>query len=308
VREVDVLRATFGRSAWPVVQDLPQLQAHGLAAFVYASMARSDTLSHQPRRDALRLAVMANLHTEQQRQPHLLDVLRTLRGIPVIALKGLDYAHRLYRDPAERPMGDHDLLVPAKHYEQALARLLEKGFASAIVQQGVAALPLHYAAQLVRDGYHLDLHRSLRQVQRTTIDYDAIFSRATASDLMGEPVLFLDPVDRILLHVYHQAAHEFCVPLITFVDLELMLTESPALITRAKAFGISRALNHALFLRDQLFRFVGHPPVSRLLPTMEEVITQTRPSRALQLLRKALLFDSVRSLAQFSRYAAGALS
>ena len=309
------LRAAFGRAPWPAFDRplLLDLHTHGLAAFAFAAAARTGHALPPQTKDELRNSVMANLAANEKRAPHLADVLCALALTPSIAplaFKGLDYAHRLYADPSERPMGDHDLLVPDLRFGEALARLHAIGFRSALEQTGVAALAGHYAAQLVRDGYQLDLHRAVRQPSRAAIDYSAIFARSTAGDVRGAPVRWLDARDRLLLHVYHQAAHEFSVPLVTFVDLELMLPADRALVQRAKDFGIARPLAHALHLRDQIFGYATRapPPFAAVLPAIAEIARQERPPRALQLVRKAVLFDSPRALGRFARYSAGALS
>jgi hypothetical protein len=308
-----LLLAAFGRAKWPELdRSLVQvLHSHGLASFTYAALARQDALSQVNRsiRDELRASVMANLHYDQRRAAPLADALKVLASaaIPAVAYKGLDYAHRLYADPSERPMGDHDLIVPAARYSEAIERLEGIGYRSALVQSGVAALSGHYAAQLVRDGHQLDLHRSVRQQPRARVDYDAVIARSQLGSLRATPVRWLDPRDRLLLHVYHQAAHEFSVPLITFVDLELMLPCDRVALERARVYGIERPLRFALALRDRLFGYVPRARVPRILPGVEEIVEQRKPTRAVQLARKAWLFDSPRHLARFAVYALSAL-
>lgn len=303
------IRAAFGRAPWPTFdRDLVQaLHRHGLAAFAYARLGEQRAALPAAIRDELRAAVMANLHAEQTRAEPLACVLRALAAIPAIAFKGLDYAYRLYGDPSERPMGDHDLLVPEERFEEALRALENIGYRSALDQRGVAALGEHYAAQLVRAGHHVDLHRAVRQKRRASVDYGAIAARSIVGDLRGTPIRWLDPRDRVLLHCYHQAAHELSVPLVTFVDLELMGPVDRVTLGRAEEYGISRPLLAALSLRDELFGFVPRYRRPRVLPTPAEIVAGEPPSRALQLVRKACLFDSPRALARFAAYSARAL-
>ncbi len=298
---IAAVRALFARGPWPSIDPgLAQaLDRHGLGAHVYAEGHRRGLPVAVLRRSWMTSA--ARRHERAGR-----EVLFALRDLDCIAWKGLDYAHRLYPDPAERPMGDHDLLVRERDFRIARERLAALGYTDALVQRGVAAHPAHYAAQLVRDDHHVDLHRSVRQAVRASIDYDAIFRRAERGILFGESVRFLAPHDRLMLHVAHLAAHELLVPLVAYVDLERLIAEtpvSPALFAEAKAFGLRRPFEAVLAARADLF---GWPSRRGLRPSLRAIAAGRRPSRPVQLLRKAALFDSPRALLRFGLYALGA--
>ncbi len=73
-------------------------------------------------------------------------------GIPVIVLKGAALAQTLYPDPALRPMGDLDLLVPINKLSQAASLVQATGYNVAMMELRPG---LNQAA-----GYHLHLRSS----------------------------------------------------------------------------------------------------------------------------------------------------
>jgi Uncharacterised nucleotidyltransferase len=298
------VRALFQRGEWPFIDEplARALDAHGLSALVHA--AQPEEMSEEARR-LLRKAWMTNAARSQQEA--LRRALSALEGISVVAWKGVDVAARFYADPAERPMGDHDLLVRERDFDTALSKLHAIGYRSALEQTGVAAHPGHYAAQLVFKGHALDLHRSVRQTVRASIDYNAVFARAETTVIMGASVLTLEKTDRILFHAAHIAGHELHVPLIAFVDLERMLEEtpvSPSLWHRAQTYALHRALTAVLGARARIF---GWPHRDSLQPSANAIATQRRPPRALQLLRKFALLDDAPHRLAFLRHAVEAL-
>lgn len=309
---MQLVRAAFGRGDWLQAERwrrLPELaplvHQHGLAAFLFS---RGPAQVPDAVLRSWRAEIATNLASFARQQRALQRVLQALQvapAIPVIGWKGVDYAARLYADCALRPMGDHDLLVPEDRFADALSRLTALGYRAALKQAGVARAAQHYAAQLIADGHAIDLHRSVRQAVRAAVDYRAVFARAQP----GEGCQWLDPRDRVLFHVAHMAGHELNVPLIAWVDLELLLQACPLdaeLLGRAQQFHLARALDAALSLRSAVFGW-GGLSASRLLPKATEVASRAQPPRALQLLRKAALFDAPADLLRFAGYAAGAL-
>ena len=223
-----------------------------------------------------------------------------------MALKGLDYASSLYADPALRPMGDHDLLVREQDFAHAYEALCEVGFKEAVTQTGVATHPQHYAAQLQRDGYSLDLHRAMRQRIRAEVDYEAIFAE---SQQRSDGLRVAAPPHRAILHCLHMAGHEFCGPLVSYLDLSLMMSnEATGLI--ARRWRVEHAWRGAL---RQQARLLGEPLPhafvgESLLPKLDRLTNPSvRQFRPLQLARKLVLLDDGRHRLAFARYAARAL-
>jgi hypothetical protein len=70
------------------------------------------------------------LQAAMQQENEALGVIRNLMeaGVEVILIKGGDLRHRLYGDPAVRPMGDLDLLIPPGQLNRAKIALNRLGY------------------------------------------------------------------------------------------------------------------------------------------------------------------------------------
>lgn len=308
----DALRALWSNRPFVLnSDDVPLLAAHKLAPWVWAQAERLQ-LGDNTKRE-LRLYVMASVarwaEVEQDAQQALLALGACT---PVIPMRALDYATSLYASRELRPFNDLDVLVPAHKFAEAAMALHTLGYRVIHNNQGVAGHAEHYAWQFVKGGLSIDLHRAARQAVRAKVDYAAIFSRATPSSRFGAPILQADPIDQLLLHIAHQAGHEFVGPLIAFVDLHALLARVDLADAqlRAASFGLSNALQTALQLR---LRLLGAPfargPSAWLWPSLAR---QNEPSyqvfRPLQLLRKAALLDDWTYRLRFARYALAARS
>lgn len=308
----DALRALWSNS--PLVlgaKDVPLLAAHKLAPWVWAHASRMQ-LDDNTQRE-LRLYVMASVARWAEVE---LDAHKALLALgactPVIAMRALDYASSLYASRELRPFNDLDVLVPADRFADAAMALHTLGYRVIHNNDGVAGHSDHYAWQFVKGGLSIDLHRAARQAVRANVDYAAIFSRAMPSERFGAMVLQADPVDQLLLHVAHQAGHEFVGPLIAFVDLHALLARVDLADAqlRAARFGLSNALQTALQLH---LRLLGAPfvqgPSAWLWPSLaRQNEASYRVFRPLQLLRKAALLDDWTYRLRFARYALAARS
>ena len=94
-----------------------------------------------------------------------LAALLATRAIPVCLIKGAAYVHTIYPDPALRPMGDVDILVPEARHAEAIALLAAHGF----VHAGGAwqHADAHHALGLRRGGVAVDVHRRILQAGRS---------------------------------------------------------------------------------------------------------------------------------------------
>ena len=127
--DVVALRATGAR--WP-----PETQSRAeLVARACLDEGLLPLLQAEPAlpllvRDAVRRAMASRLHVDRD---HALrrGLRRALEliGSEVVVLKGSDFAHRLYVDPALRPMFDVDLLVPLARAAEVRAHLEYAGAA-----------------------------------------------------------------------------------------------------------------------------------------------------------------------------------
>jgi hypothetical protein len=78
----------------------------------------------------LRIDYACSLRTASQQEKEIVNILRHLQrdGIEAILLKGADLRHRLYGDPALRPMVDVDLLIPPQMVPRAQQVLYGQGY------------------------------------------------------------------------------------------------------------------------------------------------------------------------------------
>ena len=157
-----------------------------------------------------------------------LDALRGA-GITPIALKGLDFLHRLYSGVDQRTIDDVDLLVSRESLRPALDALRQAGF----------ELPpepdtLHY----IRSSHHLplrspgpiavdlELHWNLAQAGRYTIDAASLFERALPLEIGPRRVLRLADTDVVAHLLIHHFSHYFDRRLKWLVDLSRQNEES----------------------------------------------------------------------------------
>jgi len=91
-------------------------------------------------------------------------------GVPVLLLKGVWFAERLYGGLHRRPQHDVDLLVRPKDFRRAGRCLRALGFAR-------KGRDLH-ARSVVRDGVTVDLHRHLRWAPAYALDEAAMWDAA----------------------------------------------------------------------------------------------------------------------------------
>jgi hypothetical protein len=208
-------------------------------------------------------------------------------GIGVILLKGVAYAGTIYADPAERPMSDIDLLVPADSFDRASAVVRRLGYWHAGGAHQLA--PTHHAVTYKRRDSALDLHRHLVHGGRTQIDMSAVWRDAIPSHVPGarRPM----PAHEYLLHVAHIARHELIVPVINFVDAVRLRTDDG--VTLAHAWRLVRACEGVDSMTRQL---LGDESTSRAWePAIDEVIAGHSP-RAIQIARKILYMDQKRDV------------
>lgn len=226
----------------------------------------------------------------------LAQVIESLRnaGIDVCRLKGCAYVGDIYCDPAERPMGDMDLLVRAHDMRRAIDVLVSMGFATRSEKPFVFA-DTHHAVTLDGHGYSVDLHRHITQARRTRIDLPAVWQRA---DLAQHR---LERYDELAFHLAHMMRSELLVPMSAYIDLAKLLrrvdNDRAGVLRRCDAFRLGRGARAALAMMDALatgdlgFRAGLYP-----MPSASELLAGTRLGRSRQVAVKAMLVDGVREL------------
>lgn len=176
-------------------------------------------------------------------------------GVPVIALKGLDLASRVYGDFGSRPMGDMDILVRPTDVAAMAEALRAQGFrASTTLRQTSHHLVFHSP---LRGGLPVELHWALGEkigeADRADL-LQAVWAQAEETTIAGAPFRVMG---RPLLLVYlchHLERHLFETPLTHIWDLGEVLQQAgeafdwPAFWRLCERFGQRKAAQAALHL------------------------------------------------------------
>lgn len=222
----------------------------GLGPLLHDRLTSEDSLrSIVPPLALAKLAVNRKAHAVRHaviaRQLSEVLVQARSRRIPVIALKGVVLAERVYRDPALRPMNDIDLLVEPEHLS-ALERVLESlGYRGKRRDPTVGPGVVKHTSTFLRDGAAprtknpylstagecmIEPHQSLEERWfGLSVDITpGLFVRAVEVTLAGQPCLSLDPEDLLLHLVVH-----FSFNLIMGQPTMVQLADLPIVIERA---------------------------------------------------------------------------
>jgi hypothetical protein len=144
-------------------------------------------------------------------------------GVVPVALKGLDFLHRLYPRVDLRATDDIDLLIRRRDLRTALEALRASGWRLPSPERTTHYirsshhLPLHSEEGLPVD---LELHWNLAQEVRYTIDPESLYERALPLDVGGREVLRLDDTDVVSHLLLHHFSHYFDRRLKWLVDLQ----------------------------------------------------------------------------------------
>ncbi len=136
------------------------------------------------------------------------------KNIPVIMLKGIYYAEKIYKDPYYKRMNDVDILINKTDLKEIIKTYQELGYFSAGELLGKSAqeydqfshhLPPFFSKNLnLMIGTHWGLHSSSRDY---SLDYESIWQRAVHFDFYDIPIKSLSDVD----HLHHLCIHLDCL-------------------------------------------------------------------------------------------------
>ncbi len=166
--------------------------------------------------------------------------------IPTIVLKGAYLAEHVYSEPAERPFGDLDLLVPLDDTERAALTLQELGYEPR-PSPGVDYGPgHHHYPPFVKPGMlPIELHRRL--TRRRPIE-EGVWSRARSVQLAGAEALALSTEDLVVHLCLHAASHKLEIPLRVLLDLHRVLTGSAEKIDWTRLIRLVREMDSGPFV------------------------------------------------------------
>lgn len=194
-------------------------------------------------------------------------------GIVPVAVKGLDFLHRLYGRPDERSLDDVDLLVAESDFYRAIAALEKAGYRLPPEPEKTHWLRTSFEIPLESPPplpLSLDLHWDLGQKRRYRIEPGRLLERAAPLALGPHRILRLEDHDAAAYLLVHQLKHYFDRRLKWAVDLG-RLSALPGfdwnlVAERLREWGATVTGGFALLHLRKLLpdRFAG--PASRALP------------------------------------------
>ncbi len=147
------------------------------------------------------------------------------RGIPVVVLKGAALRLMAYRDSAERPFGDIDILVPKESLDGAVALLEARGYArhsehrDRIYLEHFHHLVLHRAP-----GFKVEVHWALAPASFTVrLDPEAFLRDAVIPTRQSGPTIRVPGPEHMVIHLSAQNLEDGFSKLMRLVDLDRVI-------------------------------------------------------------------------------------
>ena len=203
--------------------------AHGVLGLALATLQRI-----APREGAAGDTLRERLHGCRRRaaamelgRDRILAVLRAA-GLDPIALKGAGLATTVYREPAERDLGDIDLLLPSDEIDRAVAALGQHGFEVPGTEAAEAGYREHHFHVRVQrpDGIIVELHWELtRAIEPFHLDGAAFRAGSVAA---GARMRVPRP-EHALIHIVAECVRDGFDRLTRVVDVDRIVAAAPAM-------------------------------------------------------------------------------
>ncbi len=182
--------------------------------------------------------------------------------IVVIVLKGAFLSGNIYGDLSERMMGDIDLLVQMKSFDQAAAALRRAGYRSTLDYPAEEGATFNKAAPgFFKEGYPpVDLHWDLEMPDwGFQVDLEGIWQRAQINEIEGIPTLGLSKEDLLIYLSMHLMNHRLRSGIRSVYDFGITIDhyaqdlDWDILINRARSWRADRATTLTAVLAKELF-------------------------------------------------------
>jgi len=196
--------------------------------------------------------------------------------VPSVLLKGPAIANRFYPDPALRPYGDIDLLLPIETHSRAMEVCADLGYRVAedhggleAANHGTCEWPYETAFTHSETHISLDVHYDHFQIGVKPRFLSDVWQRAEAWTLEGHETRVLALNDLFLFLCVHLSRHGFG-GLFWFKDIDLILRlrgpdlDWPWLLETAEREGVSSSLGYTLRLLTMLLGTQLPPEAERL--------------------------------------------
>jgi hypothetical protein len=256
---------------------LENLRGHRLLPLIFREVARRGMEKELPQEVVaeLRKAYLLAFQEAVRQEAEIPLVLRALSrgGVEAIILKGADVRHRLYADPAVRPMEDLDVLIPRPGLRQAEKILVQLGYLPlpeprpGFVERFENEIPFRpVPGKYLEVDLHFEELRALGPVYR--LPYPRLAAKAQPLDLAGVEAKVLAP-EHALIHLSVHTFQDFSIfgPFaMPLIDLFLALSRLP--------------LDWGFFLEESI-RFRCQGPVYLMLRTMDSLADGAIPPKVL---------------------------
>jgi hypothetical protein len=221
-------RLTSGAPDWDGL--MTRVVRHGIPTLVYHHLHRLDLRADVPAhvwKTLDRAYQAARLSAMRQRfeSGRLLKALHAV-GVETIPLKGLALRENVYPDPALRPSGDVDLLVPVDACERAEQVLQDLGYVPEETNRLRAwynPRNIHHLVpyRLPEREVQVEIHWGLVSPQADLhVDVQGLWQRSEAGEIAGHAVRLLSPEDLVAHVALHAAAiHRFLTGLRHLTDV-----------------------------------------------------------------------------------------
>jgi len=217
---------------------LDRLRGYHLLPLIFREVARRGLEKELPQAvfAELRRAYLLAFQEAAGQEAEIPQVLTALgrAGIEAIVLKGADVRHRLYHDPAVRPMADMDLLIPRARLREAEEILVQMGYLPlseprpGFVEKFENEMTLRpVPGKCLRVDLHFEELRALGPCYR--LPYPRLAAMAQTLDLAGLEAKVLAP-EHVLIHLSLHTFQDFTIfgPVaIPLIDLSLALARLP---------------------------------------------------------------------------------
>ena len=170
-------------------------------------------------------------------------------GIPVIALKGIFIAEKIYDDIGLRQMSDIDILVKETDIEKCRKLLIDKGYKSFIVSKSESINELvssKHLPPLVLNGVSVELHTKLHHDNpEFSINIEDYWKHSQQVTLSNKPVLALsieDMIQYLCIHL-HEHFNKANPQLTSFVDIAEVIKKNDSKINWESVLKSSNSYN-----------------------------------------------------------------
>jgi hypothetical protein len=235
-----------------------------VAPRVYLRLSESGLLNELPSKyqHALSLAYHQNKGRNVAYSSLLIRLIERLaaEGIELALLKGVAHIHDSYSDPAERVLGDIDLLVRQEKIENAVSLLLKDGFHSE--RQWEEKHPGHHHVAPLRDdsGLVFEIHHNLApDLAPVAIANKALWNQVRRCEAIPGAYL-LHPIDSLIHTSIHlMISSAIAGQIYQLIDIDRLISSHfktseafCALRQRAEEFRCTVPLTQALLLAQRV--------------------------------------------------------